>query len=73
MRGQERRVGLDEDLVVGDQLGRDPELIGVGEAHSAGETEHEPTLDTFACNISVTGEAVHDHGSRGALRGQDVE
>src|SRR5262245_8417033 len=38
----------------------------VFEGHRAGEGEQEAALDASACEVGITGKAVHDNGSRGA-------
>lgn len=73
MRGQERCVGLDEDLPIGNQVSCLTQLGGIGKCHSSSKTQKITAIYAFASNVSVTGEAMHDHGVRGALGRQDVE
>ena len=69
MRRQKRRVGLDEELVGGDQSGGLAQLAGIAKADRARQAQQPPGLDAGAGHVGSRREAVEDHDLRRALRG----
>ena len=60
MRGEERRVGLDEELVLGHERGGFAQLPRVPERDRPGEGEHVARVDALPGHRGVAGEAVED-------------